>query len=207
MNIKILKMAFAGLVLGVSGFANAGLITTTFSSNNQFAGNMFNLTTFSNSLFLTGADLNLNSIGADALVSVFSRVGGYAGFETDAGAWVLQGQEVVTSNGPDVATFFDFKDFSLTANTLYGMYFTVSDYSTSGVNMRYTNGNNTYSNANLQLDLGVGTSETDFVGPVLSPRTWNGALYYSTTAEVSEPSIFVIFALGIVGLVARRLKK
>lgn len=33
MNIKMLKMAFAGLVLGVSSLANAGLIRTDFQAS------------------------------------------------------------------------------------------------------------------------------------------------------------------------------
>lgn len=97
MNLKMLKAALAGLVLSVSGFANAGLITTTFNNDNSFAGNMFNLTTFNTSILLTGADLNLNNVGSDALVSVYSRIGGYVGFENNPSDWLLQGQETVNS--------------------------------------------------------------------------------------------------------------
>jgi hypothetical protein len=41
MNIKMLKMAFAGLVLGVSGFANAGLIGSTVTVTNTFGGSIY----------------------------------------------------------------------------------------------------------------------------------------------------------------------
>ena len=190
----------------MSGLANAGLITTTFSSNNSFAGNMFDLTTFNNSLLITGADLNLNSLGSNAIVSVYTRVGSYSGFENSALGWTLQGQESVLSMGDNNASFFDFTDFVLNANTLYGMYFTVSDYTRSGVHMRYTNGNNTYSNTDLKLELGVGKGNDDFTGNTINTRTWNGTLYYNTTS-VPEPSTLAIFALGIMGLAARRFKK
>ncbi len=199
----MLKAALVGLVLSVSGFANAGLITTTFNDDNSFAGNMFNVTTFNNSLLLTGADINLDDIGSNALISVYSRVGGYVGFENNASDWLLQGQTTVNSNGAGVGTFFDFNDFTLNANTLYGLYFTVSDYATSAVSMLYTDGNNSYANSDLQLDLGIGRGNDDFIGKIFTPRTWNGTLHYSSV-DVPEPSTLVIFALGIMGLVARR---
>jgi hypothetical protein len=105
MNIKMLKAAFACLALSVRTFANAGLITTTFNNDNDYAGNMFNLTTFNTSILLTGADLNLNNLGSDALVSVYSRIGGYVGFENNPSDWFLQGQETVNSNGKGWTSF------------------------------------------------------------------------------------------------------
>jgi hypothetical protein len=206
MNIKMLKAAVAGLALTMSGFSNAGLITTTFGSNNNFAGNMFDLTTFDNSLLITGADLNLNALGSNAVVSLYTRVGSYSGFESSSLGWTLQGQESVLSMGNNNASFFDFTDFVLNANTSYGIYFTVTDYNSSGVHMLYTNGNNSYSNTDLKLDLGVGKGDNDFTGSTINSRTWNGTLYYNTTS-VPEPSTIAIFALGIMGLAARRLKK
>ncbi|WP_339723926.1 PEP-CTERM sorting domain-containing protein [uncultured Paraglaciecola sp.] len=41
MNTKILKMAFAGLVLGVSGLANAGLIGSTVTVTNTYESSIF----------------------------------------------------------------------------------------------------------------------------------------------------------------------
>jgi hypothetical protein len=60
---------------------------------------MFDLTNFGNSLLVTGSDIDLNNTGTDALVSVYTRVDGYTGFETNAAARVLQGLESVTSMG------------------------------------------------------------------------------------------------------------
>ena len=168
---------------------------------------MFDLTTFGNSLLVTGSDINLNETGKDALVSVYTRVGGYSGFETNAAAWVLQGQETVTSMGEGNATSFDFSNFLLDANTVYGVYFSVTDYANSRVEMRYTNGTNSYSNADLQLDLGIARGANDFSGGIFDSRTWNGTLYYTAQTSVPEPSILAIFALGLIGLTARKYKK
>lgn len=206
MNLKMLKAAVAVLVLSISSFANAGLITTTFASNNRYAGNMFDLTTFNNYLIITGADLNLDSQGSNAIISVYTRVGGYSGFENSSLGWTLQGQESVLSMGTGNASFFDFTDFILNANTLYAIYFSVSDYALSDVLMNYTEGNQSFSNSDLQLDLGIGKGNDDFTGEVFDPRSWNGTLYYNTTS-VTEPSTLAIFAFGIIGLASRRFKK
>ena len=80
------KTAFIGLVLLISNVSHAGLITTTFRSNNGYAGNMFNLTTFGNSLLVTGSDINVNAAGIDALISVHTTVGGYTSFGSNAAA-------------------------------------------------------------------------------------------------------------------------
>jgi len=201
----MLKAVVAGLVLSISTFSNAGVITTTFETNNSYAGNMFDLTTFNNSLLITAADLNLSSEGSNALVSIYTREGGYSGFESSSIGWTLQGQENVLSMGDNNATSFDFTDFALNANTLYGIYLTVSDYNTSGVSMLYTNGSNSYLNTDIQLDLGIGKGSNDFTGSSFTPRTWNGSLYYNIT-NVPEPSTLAIFALAIVGLASRKFK-
>lgn len=70
--------------------------------------------------------------------------------------------------------------------------------------MMYTNGSNSFTNSELQLDLGIGRGNDDFSGGIFSPRTWNGTLHYT---EVPEPSTLAIFALGIMGLASRRFKK
>lgn len=105
------------------------------------------------------------------------------------------------------ATSFDFSIFLLDANTVYGVYFSVTDYANSDVQMRYTRGTNSYSNADLQLELGIGRGNNDFNGDIYDPRTWNGTLYYTPQINVPEPSILAIFALGLIGLTARKYKK
>lgn len=206
MKFATLKSIFVGLVISISTLAHSSVITTSFNSNNAFAGNMFNVTVFDNALTFTAADLNLEDFGEDALVSVYTKLGSYSGFESNSAAWTLMGQETLTSQGNDNATYFDFSDFTLNANTVYGFYFTVSDYATSDISMRYFNGNNSYSNADLQLDLGIGLGNNDFDGSIFNSRTWSGSLYYNTAVNVSAPSTLAIFSMAILVFATRKFK-
>jgi hypothetical protein len=204
MIIKFLKAASAFVVLTICGMANAGLITTTFASNNGAGGNMFDLVIAGSDITVTGMDINI--IG-NRNVELYTRIGGYNGFQNDAAAWTLMRTGSVASNGSNVASLFDFTDFTLASSTTYGIYIT----SSGGSGFNYTNGGNTYVNSDLTLIAGIGktyVSQTDFTGANFSPRTWNGTIRYDTiTADVPEPSTLAIFALGIMGLASRRFKK
>jgi hypothetical protein len=50
---RVIWVVMAALVL--PSVAPAGMITTTFNSDNEFNGNMFDVTTFGNALTFTGA--------------------------------------------------------------------------------------------------------------------------------------------------------
>jgi hypothetical protein len=201
MNNKFLKMAFASLVLGVSSFANAGLITTTYAGGNANEGVMFDITTFDNDINVTGIDLNFDDIGATT-IEVYSRLGSYEGFEGSSIGWALMSSTILAStNARGTPTFLDLTDFALSANTTYGIYF----YSTNhAVDLEYTNGANTYSNSDVSIVAGVGIN--DFFDGVNRPRTWNGTVFYDVN-EVPEPSTLAIFALGLMGLASRRFMK
>lgn len=215
MPYKYFQTFLVGLTLWVSAFSQASIITTTFDSNNYYSGNMFDLTTFNKSLLITEADLHLRSVGYSALVSLYTRVGGYRGFESSSQAWTLQGQQQVTSAGNGKATSFNFDDFIVNDNTLYGFYFAVSEYRTRPVYMNYTNGAQSYSNDDLSLELGIGKGYGDFSSAIFNPRSWNGSLSYnevqsintSSYTEVPSPTTFSTFALAIIGLAVRRLQK
>ncbi len=206
--MKIFKnLALATTLASLPLVASAGVITTTFSSNNGFAGNMFDTTIASNSLTVTGLDVNLESVGTTAEISVWTRLGGYMGVETDASAWTLQGVHSVTSAGEDTATFVDVSDFTLQASSLYGFYVLVSDY-TSGQGMKYTNGSNTYTNADLSLTAGIGRGDGAFTGSIFSPRTWNGSIHYNqATASVPEPTMLGLLSIALIGLGLKRRRQ
>jgi hypothetical protein len=202
MKFKFLKAAILGITVTLSNFANAGLITTTFAGGNGQSGNMFDLTIANNSLLLTGMDVNINDT---TNIEIYTRIGGYSGFENNAAAWNLMDAASVIGNGANTASIFDFNNFVLAANTTYGIYVT-----TRTGEMNYTNGSNSYSNSDLTLSAGIGkqyNSDTNFSGITFSPRTWNGTVRYDVLTSVPEPSTLAIFALGLMGLASRRFKK
>jgi hypothetical protein len=54
MNLIMLKAAFAGLVLSAGGFANAGIITASETTNQTIDGQLFNFSLNIND-YLTGS--------------------------------------------------------------------------------------------------------------------------------------------------------
>jgi hypothetical protein len=199
MNNKMLKMAFAGLVLSISGFANAGLITTGFSGNMSCGscGNFFDVTIFDSDITLESLEVNIGSAQADILV--YLKSGTYTGFESNAASWTLMSTSSVTGQGQGFSTFVDIMNFTLSANSNYGMYImqTVDENYYDGISQ-------TISNSDLQLSLGT-SGINNFSTILYSPRTWNGTINY--TAEVPEPSTLAILGLGLMGLASRRFKK
>ena len=177
--------------------ANAVSITTTFDGGNSNEGAMFDLTVFDNDITVTGLDLNFEDVGSTT-IDVYTRVGGYQGFESSSDGWELRSSvSVGTTNSTGTATFLDLADFLLSANTTYGVYFYSRVHT---VDLEYTNGDNSYTNSDLSITAGAGIN--NFFDGTYSPRTWNGTLYYS----VPEPSTLALLALGlgIIGFSASR---
>ena len=185
--------------------ARGDMISTTFASDNQFFGNMFDVTTFGNSLTVTALDVNIVSDANNTPVgvSLYTRSGTYVGNDTSSAGWNLVGTVTVTSQGEDNPTFVDVPDFNLASNSVTGFYVTVvnnGSFPFPPPFMRYTDGSNTFSNADIRLDLGEG------VGPLFqglgtaAPRTWNGTIVYNLTS-VPEPSSVLLIGTGLVALV------
>ena len=196
---RLRSASLAILLTAVGASASAGVITTTFLGTNGRAGNMFDLQVRSSSLLLTGIDVNLSVAGSTGnLVSLYTRLGSYVGFDSNAAGWTLRDSVSVTSAGTGNATFVNLSDFILDADKLYGVYVTLSNYVANSTSMRYTNGSNSYANADLSLTLGIGRGEPDFTGLVFSPRTWNGSIYYDlATTSVPEPGSLALAGLAL----------
>ncbi len=146
-------------------------ITTMFASNNEFAGNMFDVTAIK-PITIQGFDFNIEgSLSTTAFV--YYRVGTYVGHESDPTGWVLLGTASVTGQGFDVPTPVPIGGLTIPAGQTYGLYVGIE----SGT-LYYTNGNNVYSNGDLTLTLGIAKG-FGITSATFSPRTWNGTIYYT----------------------------
>ena len=153
-------------------------LTTTFVGGNNYAGNMFDVDVTSlDHVEIDGFDVNLQTKGGDALVSVYYRSGSYVGAESTSDGWILAGSQTVTPRGMGNPTPLNIGGIVLHPGQRYGFYITVTDYAAT---MIYTNNNNTYSDSNISVTTGIGKGTPDFSGETRTERTWNGTIYYHT---------------------------
>jgi len=160
--------------------AQLGSLTTTFVDNNgrSTAGCtvMMDVTvTNPAGLRIVAADLNLiATVSTPFQVTVWHTPVSYVNNQTNPAVWTQISEGRGLAAGRGLPSSVDLRDFTLTPGT-HGLAF---HYPNSGV--AYTNGigtNQTYSNSDLTLDLGVATSAF-FTGTQFNPRIWNGTLYY-----------------------------
>ena len=158
-----------------------GSLTTIFASNNQFAGNTFDIMPAVD-LEITALDCNTDPVGAPIVIDVYYKDGTSVGFESNPAPWTLLGSATTTSAGSDNPTNIDLTGNGVTflAGQTYGIYVDLANYA-SGVNvLRYTNGQGTYSNSDLSLTTYTGKGNPAFLGSTFTPRQWNGTVYYET---------------------------
>jgi len=179
MNLKMLKAAFAGLVLSVSTFANAGLISFEYDGtwSSYFSGD-FGSTYVATLVFDNGGSTVENqSFGLADFVSANVTSGSYdfTMFSADISSWSVN----FNSNG---------------SGQLTGGWFDASKNDHSWhFDPNWPDANFSYD----VLDAGFGSA-----GYFQSNISNVGQLQ-----SVPEPSTLAIFALGIMGLASRRFKK
>ncbi|MEO8268698.1 MAG: PEP-CTERM sorting domain-containing protein [Aureliella sp.] len=209
--MRAIQMAVAcGVVLvTMAGQVQAEMLTTQYSGGNSQSGNMFDVKVFANPLLVTSLDLNLTS--GTWNIELYSKVGSYEGFESDALAWTLiDSVSSVTSNGANIATPVDFLDFGLLSSTTYGLYVTSTSI---GPIMLYTDGtgvgNVAASNSDLEILEGAGTAYA--FGSSYTPRIWNGTVHYDvgTVSPVPEPTSIAMFGIGacVMGIAAPHFRR
>ena len=160
------------------GMLTTTFLGTTFIDDNGFAGNMFDVTNIGTApITITSFDVHLETgAGTNHTVAAYSVLGGYAGNETNAAAWILIGDVPVISAGPGNPSPMPAGGLTIQAGEVYGIYIYQTD---GGSNIDYTNGANTYSDANMQIDAGLGRGTPIWTGGIFNPRTWNGNVHYS----------------------------
>lgn len=169
----------SGIISGTSG-VNPGdsNLSTLFGANNSFAGNMFDVTAFSE-LTINGFNINLSNSGSQETIEVYYKLGSHVGFESNANAWILLGTTLVTSAGEDNPTLVPIGGLTLPPGQVYGIYVNLASYG-NGAIIGYTNGGpTTFQNDDLQITTGVGKGNPAFSGGTFFPRQWNGTIFYS----------------------------
>jgi len=184
-----------GLILTGNGGPSVqvpGSLTTTFASNNGFAGNMFDITPNSD-MTISAIDINCTIAGTTADVEVWYATGTSFGIETNPASWTLLGTYAGTSAGQDLPTNIDMAGNGMTfvAGQTYGIFVNLISYPTQ--TLKYTNGTtggDLFSNADLTLLTNAGNGSGGIGGGSLfQTRNWNGTMYYD--AGPSGPSLSV----------------
>jgi hypothetical protein len=197
MKFYVLKAAFAGLVLSVSGFANAGIIElnwdTTLSSTNivgTTSGDNVSLVFRFNSLTndLSNLVLNQNNF---LDYSFYLNDGRFMTFDLlESGSLLFYGSN----------NFFSFDALgSLVGVQSFYIYDNSVMSNIAGVNGI---GNGMYNNGRNCTLCGSTSFSVNNVASGLSASSWT-----VNHAQVPEPSTLAIFALGMIGLASRRFKK
>jgi gliding motility-associated-like protein len=144
--------------------------TTTVGGNGCTGGAMFDITAGANPITISGFGLVPEITGIQN-VNVYYKTGTYSGFETTAGSWTFVGTYSI--NGvAGVQSTITTSSIVIPATALYGIYL--------NYDAQYTNGANTYSNADLTLTTGTGLC--GLFATTNIPRTFNGTVYYGSPA-------------------------
>ena len=159
-------------------------IETVPAANNSFAGNTFDIVSASD-FTISAIDVNVDPAGDWAGIDVYYRVGSSVGYENNASAWSFLGSYSTTAAGLDLPTFIDLAGNGIQFDNgqVYGIYVDLYTYTSGGIVLQYTNGQHTYSNAELSLTTNTGQSDPAFDRSFF-PREWNGTIYY----DISGPA-------------------
>lgn len=181
MNIKMLRAVIAGLILSVSGFANAGLISFEL----EWSGDAFG-----------------NNAYANGLITIDDEVFVSPGSNNTLGTnWVHDFELTLNGEGYN-NTFFDFDDtFLISLNSLVFLDLTQELVGQNNWGTCYTG-----ECGDFNFIVQGAISPNGF----FEFRTANGEslqLTSFTPTQVPEPSTLVVFALGMIGLASGRFKK
>jgi hypothetical protein len=221
MNIKMLKAAVVGLVLSVSGFANATVITNGSFETGDFTG--WDTQDLTDPFY----PLEVNGFGADASFDFFTSSptnGDFAalnGFDGNGSGTIRIGQDItVTSFSTilfDYRAAWDLQSFGATVDRLFSVSI---EEAGGGIVLDSFNiltaafGDITLDTGNLlgSINLSAFENQTvrlNFMWDV--PENFSGPAFFQldnirSSASIPEPSTLVIFALSLMGLASRRLK-
>lgn len=197
MNKKMLKVALSGLVLLVSGFANAGLITRV---DFDAGATEFDFTGLAANTVNAG-DGNLSiSNGTVALISAGGVISPSYYDGNDASVIRFDFTSLVSAFGLDF--YSNNQDttlslFDVSNNLIESLTITTSEqYACNGYLCGY-------------VGLDIGSNLISYVTidtPLIGNELYIDNIIYQTATDVPEPSTLAIFALGVIGVASRRSK-
>ena len=162
------------------GTTAASNLTTLFATNNNGSVGgavYFDLTPAAN-LYWTGLSVNTSAtVGDKLLVDIYTRSGTYAGNEGSTAGWTARTAGHGIAAGSDLPSQVYFNEPILLGTGTVGVAVVARNFA-----HYYTNGtgtNQSYSDANLTLDLGSATN-VPFTTPTFSPRVANVTVDYRT---------------------------
>lgn len=158
-------------------------LSTFFPGGNGNTGTMFDVIPQKGIVIDSLTFTEFTSASGTYVMRVYYKEGTYVGFNNNPGAWTTIGDYSVTSAGNNAQLKFDIDDTRLAAGKTYGMYITIISGPSNSV--AYTNGNNTYSDANLRIETGIGTGAL-FPATFNNPRSWNGTIHYKLQGCISN---------------------
>ena len=194
MNMKMLKAALAGLVLSVSSFANAGLISFTYDSTVGSGTTMPGVT--------EGESLNFNLVLDNGGTTVVSQTWDFSDFVsldvTTSGGYSFSSfgagsGSFTTDAGGNVVGMSDWRTWQQAS----GFDSITGDISNAAW---WLNGRN---NVLRNMENRKGVYDAN-VSAINMPSSWS---VNDASNSVPEPSTLAIFALGMIGLASRRFKK
>ncbi len=156
------------------GTSSPSSLTTTFADNNGVPPVIYFDILPSTDIYLHGLDVNTTAAIGEALYcDIYTRSGTHVGNELSSAGWSARTAGIGVSAGQGNQSQIDFNS---------GLY--MSQGSTVGVAVvarnflhRYTTGGNSYSNADVTVNLGSASTGT-FSGSLFTPRTGNISLRY-----------------------------
>jgi len=220
MKFKFLKMAFAGLVLSVSGFASAGIIVHTSDFINDVDISNFNgfESILNDGTFFTGGSgpyiedlISVSQINGDAGNDIWVASNFWTGFEGNYGWYPNGGGTGYTLI--ELASGSEFNNIGFNYGSGGGASNILFELFNDGALVLQGN-ESLLSTLNYLGFSGGGFDEIRIRDNYSSSNFYSGAqtlaidsIKIGASVDVPEPSTLAIFALGMIGLASRRFKK
>ena len=186
--LQLLAACTLGMALPASAqnpCASTADLPTPYDANNGLDGIMFDVTALSN-ITINCFEINLSA--GDYYAVIKHKNGTHAGFATMPSAWTAIDSTQLVTAGPGQPTYLPINvNVPVLAGETHAFY--ISNLNTNGAGTRYTDGASFgavfASNGDLQIKEGTGINYP--FGFNLSPRKFNGTIYYSNgTTSVPE---------------------